>query len=305
MGNRRLLRAEAEGPAERAASDTVLETVSGELGGDFLEGGMTHVPEAVKPRLHIAPRPETAGEKAARVKNGKKLGKPAPAATSEKAKESKILQFPRPATDPKIIEEEARLVEEARRGSTESFSQLVRNYDRKIYRLTLRITGNQEDAADALQEAFMKAYANLKMFHGDSRFYTWLARIAVNEALTKLRKRLSHKQVSLDDDQNTLTYEITDICDNPEQKYAKTELQEILREAIDGLTPALRMVLLLQYLDDCTSEQIAQKLGLSVPAVKSRLMRARVKLRQRLAKQLRPDEAEVEEELSDELAEAA
>ncbi len=218
---------------------------------------------------------------------------------------ARVLQFPTPAqsTDPAVIEE-ARLVARAREGDTESFTVLVKQYERKIFRLTLRITGNQEDAADASQEAFMKAYANLKMFHGDSRFYTWLARIAVNEALTKLRKRLSHKQVSLDDENNTLTYEITDCCDNPEQKYAKTELQEIMAEAINGLTPALRMVLLLQYLEDCTSEQIARRLGLSVPAVKSRLMRARLKLRQRLTKHFKqPDELGIEPD--EELSEAA
>lgn len=230
-----------------------------------------------------------------------------PATRKKSLEKARVLQFPKPPSTPAndaLIAEEARLVEEARKGSTESFAQLVRQYERKIFRLTLRITGNQEDAADAMQEAFMKAYANLKMFHGDSRFYTWLARIAVNEALTKLRKRLSHKQVSLDDD-NTLTLEITDVCDNPEQKYAKTELQEIMREAIDGLTPALKMVLLLQYLDDYTSEQIAQKLNLSVPAVKSRLMRARLKLRQRLGKHFRKFDEVDQEQFDDELAEAA
>lgn len=226
--------------------------------------------------------------------------------TEKNRKPAKVIQFPAAAaraTDPVAIEE-ARLVALAREGDTESFTVLVKQYERKIFRLTLRITGNQEDAADASQEAFMKAYANLKMFHGDSRFYTWLARIAVNEALTKLRKRLSHKQISLDDENNTLTYEITDYGDNPEQKYAKTELQEIMAEAINGLTPALRMVLLLQYLEDCTSEQIARRLGLSVPAVKSRLMRARLKLRQRLTKHFKqPDELGIEPDK--ELSEAA
>lgn len=221
---------------------------------------------------------------------------------------ARIIQFPRPQiTTPAqdaAIREEARLVAESREGDTEAFAQLVKQYDRKIFRLTLRITGNQEDAADASQEAFMKAYANLKMFHGDSRFYTWLARIAVNEALTKLRKRLSHKQVSLDDDNNTVAHEISDFGDNPEQKYAKTELQEIMAEAINGLTPALKTVLLLQYLEDYTSEQIAKRLGLSVPAVKSRLMRARLKLRQRLGKHFRQNELNIHTQ-EEELFEAA
>lgn len=239
-----------------------------------LEDRMSPAPD-IRPVLMPKPEPSTDVRKA----------------HAGKKQTAKIIQFPGPrVTTPDqdaAIQEEIRLVAESREGNTEAFAQLVKQYERKIFRLTLRITGNQEDAADASQEAFMKAYANLKMFHGDSRFYTWLARIAVNEALTKLRKRLSHKQVSLDDDNNTTAHEITDYCDNPEQKYAKTELQGIMAEAINGLTPALKMVLLLQYLEDCTSEQIARKLGLSVPAVKSRLMRARLKLRQRLSKHFR------------------
>jgi RNA polymerase sigma-70 factor (ECF subfamily) len=194
-----------------------------------------------------------------------------------------VIPFPAPSPIP---EEETRLLQAARHGDAEAFTLLAKQYDRKIFRLALRITGNQEDASDALQEAFMKAYANLKTFHGDSRFYTWLARIAVNEALTKLRKRLAHKQVSLDDD-NVVVQEIADFCDNPEQRYAKTETREIVQEAIHTLTPALRTVLLLQYLEDFTSEQIAQRLGLSVPAVKSRLMRARLKLRPKLGRHFR------------------
>lgn len=277
------------------AEEVILAATGTENRIPFSEGRMTHTPE---PGPVLVPRP---GVEAPVVRQGEPSNRKKPA--DQKAK---VLQFPRPAHSSSVseafIEEEARLVAEARQGCTESFAQLVRQYERKIFRLALRITGNQEDAADALQEAFMKAYANLKMFHGDSRFYTWLARIAVNEALTKLRKRLSHKQVSLDDD-NTLTLEITDVCDNPEQKYQKTELQEIMREAIDGLTPALKMVLLLQYLEDYTSEQIAQKLNLSVPAVKSRLMRARLKLRQRLGKHFRKlGNIEIPEE---EIAEAA
>lgn len=209
--------------------------------------------------------------------------------------QAKVIPFPTPSPIP---EEETQLLDAARRGDTEAFALLVKQFDRKIFRLALRITGNQEDASDALQEAFMKAYANLKTFHGDSRFYTWLARIAVNEALTKLRKRLAHKQVSLDDD-NVVTQEIADFCDNPEQCYVKTEVREIVQEAIQTLTPALRTVLLLQYLEDFTSEQIAQRLGLSVPAVKSRLMRARLKLRHRLGKHFRQLEMGEDEPLSE------
>jgi RNA polymerase sigma-70 factor, ECF subfamily len=100
---------------------------------------------------------------------------------------------------PTHLENEAALVAEARSGNTEAFSTLVRQYDRYIYRLALNITGNAEDAEDVLQEALLKAYTKLDTFHGESRFYTWLVRIAVNEALMKLRKRGTEKTVSLDE----------------------------------------------------------------------------------------------------------
>ena len=240
------------------------------------------VPRTNRKKIAIFPSPEP------QLPN--RAIEPAPAGAHKH--QAKVIPFPAPSPIP---EEETRLLEAARHGDAEAFTLLAKQYDRKIFRLALRITGNQEDASDALQEAFMKAYANLKTFHGDSRFYTWLARIAVNEALTKLRKRLAHKQVSLDDD-NVVIQEIADFCDNPEQRYAKTETREIIQEAIHTLTPALRTVLLLQYLEDFTSEQIAQRLGLSVPAVKSRLMRARLKLRHKLGRHFRrlevvPDEA--------------
>ncbi len=239
------------------------------------------VPKSGK-KIAIFPSPES------RIPQEAVQPVPAPAHKGQ----AKVIPFPTPSPIP---EEETQLLDAARHGDTEAFALLVKQFDRKIFRLALRITGNQEDASDALQEAFMKAYANLKTFHGDSRFYTWLARIAVNEALTKLRKRLAHKQVSLDDD-NVVTQEIADFCDNPEQRYAKTELREIVQEAIQTLTPALRTVLLLQYLEDFTSEQIAQRLGLSVPAVKSRLMRARLKLRHKLGKHFRQLELVAEED---------
>jgi len=88
---------------------------------------------------------------------------------------------------PTHLENEPTLVAEARGGSAEAFTTLVKQYDRYIYRLALNITGNQQDAEDVLQETLLKAYTKLDQFHGDSRFYTWLVRIGVNEALMRLR----------------------------------------------------------------------------------------------------------------------
>jgi len=190
---------------------------------------------------------------------------------------------------PTHLENEATLVAEARAGDAEAFTTLVHQYDRNIYRLALNITGKQEDAEDVLQEAFMKAYTHLDRFQGNSRFYTWLVRIAVNEALMKLRKRRGDRSVSLDEpittsENDIMPREIEDWGDNPEQRYAKTELQEILNEAIESLEPLFRTVVVLRDVENLSTEETAGMLGLSVPAVKSRLLRGRLKLREKLNK---------------------
>ncbi len=190
---------------------------------------------------------------------------------------------------PVHLENEATLVAEAKEGNAEAFTVLMTQYERNIFRLALNITSNKEDAEDVLQESFLKAYTNLGRFQGNSRFYTWLVRIAVNESLMKLRKRRSDRQVSLDEkleteDDGLLPREIVDWGDNPEQRYAKTEWQEILAEATQDLEPAFRTVFTLRDVEQLSTEETAEALGLSVPAVKSRLLRARLKLRQRLNK---------------------
>ena len=190
---------------------------------------------------------------------------------------------------PVHLENEATLVAEAKEGNAEAFTVLMNQYERNIFRLALNITSNKEDAEDVLQESFLKAYTHLGRFQGNSRFYTWLVRIAVNESLMKLRKRRSDRQVSLDegletDDDGLLPREIVDWGDNPEQRYAKTEWQEILAEATQDLEPAFRTVFTLRDVEQLSTEETAEALGLSVPAVKSRLLRARLKLRQRLNK---------------------
>ncbi len=190
---------------------------------------------------------------------------------------------------PVHLENEATLVAEAKEGNAEAFTVLMNQYERNIFRLALNITSNKEDAEDVLQESFLKAYTNLGRFQGNSRFYTWLVRIAVNESLMKLRKRRSDRQVSLDEkleteDDGLLPREIVDWGDNPEQRYAKTEWQEILTKATQDLEPAFRTVFTLRDVEQLSTEETAEALGLSVPAVKSRLLRARLKLRQRLNK---------------------
>ena len=188
---------------------------------------------------------------------------------------------------PTHLENEATLVAEARGGSSDAFTTLLRQYERNIYRLALNITGNQEDAEDVMQEAFLKAYTHLDRFQGNSRFYTWLVRIAVNESLMKLRKRRGDRTVSLDepvrtDNNDLMPREVEDWGDDPEERYAKEEVQRIVSKAIESLDPQFRVVVALRDVEDLSTEETAELLGLSVPAVKSRLLRGRLKLREQL-----------------------
>ena len=199
---------------------------------------------------------------------------------------------------PVHLENETELVAAARKGDTEAFTTLAKQYDRNIYRLAINITRNKEDAEDVLQEAFLKAYTKLDKFQGNSRFYTWLVRIAVNEALMKLRKRKSDRTVSMDEpvdtDEDPVVREHADWGDNPEQQFAKTELQEILTKAIHTLEPAYRTVFVLRDVEQLSTEEAAEALGLSIPAVKSRLLRARLKLRDQLTRVFKQKELGVE-----------
>ena len=184
--------------------------------------------------------------------------------------------------------DETTLVQRAREGDDSAFAELAKHYEGKIFRLALHITQNREDAEDVLQEAFLKAYEHLDQFKGDSKFYTWIVRIAVNQALMKLRRRKTDKSVSLDETidtgEDTVTREIAAWGENPEQRFSREELSEILESAIESLSPTYRSVFLLRDVDDLSTEETAEALGLSVPAVKSRLLRARLQLREKLTR---------------------
>ncbi|MCC7341840.1 MAG: sigma-70 family RNA polymerase sigma factor, partial [Bryobacterales bacterium] len=137
-----------------------------------------------------------------------------------------------PIPTPEPVFNETPLVLQARSGDVAAFSKLVEKYEGKIFRLARHITNNQEDAEDILQETFLKAYEHLDAFQGNSKFYTWIVRIAVNESLMKLRKRKSDRSVSLDEQIDTgedvIAREIAVWEDNPEDRYSQQELREIL-----------------------------------------------------------------------------
>jgi len=183
------------------------------------------------------------------------------------------------------------LVERARGGDVHAFETLVKQYDRQVFRIAQHITQNREDAQDVVQDAFLKAYEKLDQFQGNSKFYTWLVRIAVNEALMRLRKRRTSKMVSIDEDVQTeegsVPRDLAEWRPNPEQEYRQAELADILRKTINGLPPGFRVVFVLRDVEGLSTEETAQALGLSVPAVKSRLLRARLQLRERLSRYFR------------------
>lgn len=184
--------------------------------------------------------------------------------------------------------DEAGLVAKAKAGDSSAFSELVEHYERRVFRMAKQITQNEEDAEDVLQETFLKAYSHLEDFQGNSKFYTWLVRIAVNEALMKLRKRRSDKTVPLDDPIDTgedvVVREIAVWEDDPEQRYSREELGGILDDAIQSLKPAYRTVFVLRDIEELSIEETAEALGLSISAVKSRLLRARLQLREKLTR---------------------
>ncbi|MFZ1146336.1 MAG: sigma-70 family RNA polymerase sigma factor [Bryobacteraceae bacterium] len=192
-------------------------------------------------------------------------------------------------TAPSLAEtDEAALVAQSREGDARAFGELVRRYERKIFRLAQHVTQNREDAEDVLQETFLKAYEHLDQFQGTARFYTWIVRIAVNQALMKLRRRRTDRSVSLDEaidtGEDTIVREVAAWDENPEQRFSRAELGQILDSAIQSLEPAYQSVFVLRDIDELSTEETADALGLSIPAVKSRLLRARLQLREKLTR---------------------
>jgi RNA polymerase sigma-70 factor (ECF subfamily) len=185
-------------------------------------------------------------------------------------------------------ENEVELVTQARNGSMSAVEELVARYERRLFRLAQNITGNHEDTEEVVQNAFAKAFQNLAAFRGDSRFYTWLVRIAVNEALMKIRRR-RFRELSIDaspeemeDEDHLIPHELRDWGPNPEERYSQEELRKILATAISELDRGYRVVFRLRDIEGFSTEETARTLDLSLAAVKSRLRRARLWLRNSL-----------------------
>ena len=179
------------------------------------------------------------------------------------------------------------LVHASKNGDVTAFEQLVKRYDRKLLRIAQHVTHNREDSEDAVQEAFLKVFQHLGEFREDSKFSTWLIRITLNQALMKLRKqRRSIREVPLEEDFQTgeriLPMEVIDWAPDPEQLYRTSELRDILIKALRELRPILRVVFVLRDIEGLSIAETAEVLKLSHTAVKARLWRGRLQLRERL-----------------------
>src|SRR5260370_14603442 len=178
----------------------------------------------------------------------------------------KQLSAPNPHRLPSTVarDDEHLLVAAAKRGDAHAFEELVNRYEAKIFRLTINITRNREDAEDAMQDAFLKSYVHLEDFQANSRFYTCLVRIAANEALMRLRKRRPN-QFSLDEpiqgEEDLMPREIEDWGPSPAQRFSQTEMHEILTEVIDKLEPDFRIVFVLRDVEELSTEEPAKVLA--------------------------------------------
>jgi RNA polymerase sigma-70 factor (ECF subfamily) len=183
------------------------------------------------------------------------------------------------------------LVAAAKQGHKEAFAILVERHEQRIFACAMRITGNQQDAEDAVQQSLQKAFTHLPKFEGKSAFSTWLTSIAINEALMLLRKGRRLREVSIDESQGSEeaapALEIPDSGPGPEISYSQREQQELLSAAMSQLRPNMREAIELRDLRELSVRETARVTGLSIPAVKARLFHARRKLREALRRNIR------------------
>lgn len=190
--------------------------------------------------------------------------------------------------DTSLILTDKNLIEKTKNGDNSAFEELVKKYEQKIYNLALRLTSNPEEAGDILQETFLKAYRSLNSFKGEANFSTWLYRIAMNIALMRKRKEKGKIFESLDrilpTTEGELHKEIPDWSTNPEAEIENKEVRNILTNALASLPDDYRAVLVLRDIQNLSNKEVSEILKLSIPAVKSRLHRARLFLREEVSK---------------------
>jgi RNA polymerase sigma-70 factor (ECF subfamily) len=180
------------------------------------------------------------------------------------------------------IDRDELLVSAAQAGVASAFAELRDMYSRRLYRTVFAITKNKEDAEDALQDSFLRAYIGLKNFQGRANFYSWLTRIAINSSLMILRKKRTHRetsyQTSQDMNDDIVPMDVRDTAPDPERCYEQNQRQAMLMKAIGKLKPTLREVVEVRMAEECSVKEAAVILDISEAAAKSRLYRARLRL---------------------------
>lgn len=178
-------------------------------------------------------------------------------------------------------EQEALTVQRVLNGDADEYEKLVLEYQKNVYNLALRMTGDPEDAADMAQEAFIKAYNSLSGYRGDSKFSVWLYRIVSNVCLDFLRAKKRRQTVSLsvtDGDGEESELDVADDSQSPETLFERSMTRDAVRRGLASLTPEYRQILILRELQGMSYDEIASVLGLESGTVKSRIFRARKKL---------------------------
>ncbi len=186
----------------------------------------------------------------------------------------------RPLTDESVSEDvDAAVVAKVKAGDTDAFEELVRRHGRRVYRSLIGILGNAQEAEDALQDCFLKAFQHLPEFEGRARFSTWLIRIAINTGIQRLRGRKDFD--SLDESADDFKPRRIQTWDeNPEESYSREELKRIVEQQVMKLPAKYRVVLMLRDLEELSTEQAANALGLTIPGLKARVLRGRLMLRE-------------------------
>ena len=187
------------------------------------------------------------------------------------------------------------LVERARAKDEAAFEELVNRYENKLYRLAMRFVRNETDAQEILQDAFLSAWRNLPSFEGRAQFGSWMYRVTVNAALMLLRSRNRHPEVAVDDVEPTVLNDAVvesgqamrsnaAWSQRPDDQLQSAEMRKHIQTSVDALPDGLRTVFLLRDVEELSTEDTAEMLGLSVPAVKTRLHRARLALREAIGR---------------------
>jgi RNA polymerase sigma-70 factor (ECF subfamily) len=171
-------------------------------------------------------------------------------------------------------------------GETQLFELIMRRYNRRIYRAARAILRDDSEAEDVMQDAYVRAYAHLREFEGRALFSTWLTRIAVHEALARVRHRHRHPRL---DEQNRETLSMpTPVRASPEQQASDAEIRAVLETAIDALPDDFRAVFVLRAIEQMSGAETAECLGIPEETVKTRLFRARARLKETLLETLEP-----------------